>query len=44
MKHNIPLLLLSALMLLSFSACDSVFDIHPYDTRVEGATDLMQRI
>ena len=40
MKHNIPLLLLSALMLLSFSACDSVFDIHPYDTRVEGATDL----
>lgn len=40
MKHFVHILLLSALMLLSFSACDSVFDIHPYDTRVEGATDL----
>lgn len=39
MKHLVHILLLSALM-LSLTACDSVFDIHPYDTRVEGATDL----
>lgn len=40
MKHFVHILLLSALMMLSLTACDSVFDIHPYDTRVEGATDL----
>ena len=40
MKHLVHILLLSALMMLSLTACDSVFDIHPYDTRVEGATDL----
>ena len=40
MKHFIHILLLSALMVLSLTSCDSVFDIHPYDTRVKGTTDL----
>ena len=40
MKHFVHILLLSALIVLSLTSCDSVFDIHPYDTRVKGTTDL----
>ena len=40
MKHFVHILLLSALIVLSLTSCDSVFDIHPYDSRVKGTTDL----
>ena len=40
MKSNKFLPLLAMFVILLFSGCDSVFDIHPYDTRITGETNL----
>lgn len=36
MIERVPLFLLTMLMI----ACDTVFDVHPYDTRIKGETDI----
>ena len=39
MTMRMPLFFLALLMM----ACDTVFDIHPYDTRIKGETDINAR-
>ena len=39
-KNIIRLFLGITLPLLALTACDTVFDVHPYDTRVKGEIDM----
>ena len=40
MKFHIKIYLLVCIAALLLTGCDTVFDVHPYDVRVKGETDL----
>ena len=40
MKSHIKIYLLVCIAALLLTGCDTVFDVHPYDVRVKGETDL----